>query len=172
MHQYQPMLMCKTFQAVLCILCACKWWKCSGLLNISCCKLPLKLKIKGTSFSDIYVSSRLVHTLCLAQCLALHSVYTFFSCLHCRLASVLSTNHRRALRYLLCPDWSNRWLTVHAGYIPVQAGYILVHAGYILVHAGYIPVLAGYMSNCHLLITSLLNEGAVIKTGNGYLTLR
>ena len=52
---------------------------------------------------------------------------------------------------------------VHAGYIPVHAGYILVHAGYIVVHAGYIPVHAGYMSNCHLLITSLLNKGAVIK---------
>ena len=65
-----------------------------------------------------------------------------FSCLYCTvqlpdasLASVLSTNHRRALSYLLCSDWSNRLLTVHAGYIPVDAGYISVHEGYISVHA-------------------------------------
>ena len=66
------------------------------------------------------------------------------------LASVLSTNNRRGPSCLLCSDWFNRCLTVHAGYIVVHAGYILVHAGYIVVHAGYIPVHAGYMSNCHL----------------------
>jgi hypothetical protein len=49
---------------------------------------------------------------------------------------------------------------VHAGYIPVHAGYVPVHAGYILVHAGY---MAKKKKNCHLLITSPLNEGAVIK---------
>jgi hypothetical protein len=55
------------------------------------------------------------------------------------------------------------YIPVHTGYILVHAGYIPVHAGYILVHAGYIPVHAGYIYNCHMLITSLLNIGAVIK---------
>jgi hypothetical protein len=58
-------------------------------------------------------SLRLVHTLCSAQCLAVH-MFSFFHCSvqlpGSRLASVSSTNHRRSSSYLLCSDWSNRRL--------------------------------------------------------------
>ena len=49
--------------------------------------------------------------------LRLCTLVHMFSCLYCTVhlpgaspASVLSTNHRRASRHMLCSDWSNRWL--------------------------------------------------------------
>ena len=65
-----------------------------------------------------------------------------FICLYCTLQlpapAWAQYCHSRALSYLLCSDWSNRWLMVHLGYIAVHAAYIAVHAGYILVQADYI----------------------------------
>ena len=85
------------------------------------------------------------NTLCSALFLAVHSVYTcsavctamysYPAPADARLASVLSTNHRRASSYLLCSDWSNRWLEKEKKERRIA-----------------------------MLITSPLNEGAVIKT--------